>query len=83
MTDFDQALSNPSSAYRYPKDLLVDDALTDEQKMQVLERWKFDAHELLVAEEENMAGDGPSMLSRVNRAIGILKGELDMDAPYE
>ena len=83
MTDYKKALNDPSSVYQYPKDLLVDDSLTTDQKLEILARWKFDAIELLVAEEENMAGDGPSMLSRVNRAIGILKGELDMDAPYE
>jgi len=82
MTDFDKVLRDPSSVYRYPKDLLADETLSVEQKLRALEQWKVDALELLIAEEENMAGDGPSMFSRVNRAIGILKGELDSDAPY-
>ena len=83
MTDYQKALTDPTSVYQYPKDLLVDDSLTQQQKLVILERWKQDAIELMVADEENMAGDSPTMLSRVNRAIGIVKGELDMDAPYE
>ena len=83
MSDLEKALRDPAAVYHYPKDVLVDESLTKEQKLQILEQWKIDAIELMVAEEENMAGDGPSMLSRVNRAIGIVNGELDMDAPYE
>ena len=83
MPNFNEALRNPSSVYRYPKDVLEDEVLADEEKMQILQRWKLDAHELLVAEEENMAGDGPSMLSRVNRAIAIIEGEHDKSASCE
>lgn len=82
MSKFEQALRNPTNVYRYPKDLLEDESLSLDEKLKILQQWKVDAYELMIAEEENMGGDGPTMLSRVTRAIGILKGDLDKDAPY-
>ena len=83
MTEFDKALHDPSTVYAYPKEVLSDASMTDEQKLQILQRWRYDAYELLVADEENMAGESPTMFSRVNRAIAILKGELDPDTSSE
>jgi len=75
MTDIDKALRDPSSVYHFPREVLEDGSLDDSQKLAILQRWEMDARELLIAEEENMGGDGPSMLSRVHRALAILKGE--------
>lgn len=75
MTDIEKALHDPGAVYQYPRHVLADEALTKSQKKQILEQWLVDAKNLAVAEEENMAGDGPSMLSRVQRCLGLLEDE--------
>ena len=75
MTDIEKALHDPGAVYQYPRHVLEDASLNNEQKKQILEQWLVDAKNLAVAEEENMAGDGPSMLSRVHRCLGLLEDE--------
>ena len=65
----DQALSNPADVYSEPNQVLQDASLTREQKMGILKQWEYDARELEVAEEENMAGRTPSILGEVLNAI--------------
>jgi hypothetical protein len=73
MTDYDKALRDPSAVYQFPREVLADETLTHEQKREILLRWKQDAQQLEIAEEENMAGEGaPIMLSRVNRCLDLL-----------
>lgn len=73
MSDFDKAMRDPSKAYSLPKDILEDDTLDQDQKIKILKQWEFDAHNLMVAEEENMPGDAPPMLNRVRRALKKLE----------
>lgn len=72
MADFAHAMQDPAGTFAEPSDVLSDASLTDEQKLKILEQWKNDAINLQVAEEENMGGQTPTMLSRVNNAISIL-----------
>lgn len=65
----DKSLINPADVYRAPNEVLQDASLTQEQKMEILKQWEYDARELEVAEEENMAGDAPSMLREILMAI--------------
>ena len=69
MIDLERALRDPASVFHKPIDVLDNNDLTHEQKKNILEQWRLDALELMRAEEENMPGDGPSMLSRVERAL--------------
>ena len=72
MSKFEQALLNPTSIYKLPVEVVEDDSLTREQKIQILHRWEYDARELQIAEEENMpelAEEKGSMLSRVLDAL--------------
>ena len=72
MSKFDQALLNPTSMYKLPVEVVRDNSLTREQKIQILHRWEYDARELQIAEEENMpelAEEKGSMLSRVLDAL--------------
>lgn len=80
MTTIDRAilsriLTDPATVYQYPHAVLSDDRLSREEKIQVLERWAFDARELQVAEEENMGpGDAqPTYLHDVLVALDQLK----------
>ena len=73
MTDFSKALLDPTSVYGHPLEVVADNTLTNEQKIQILRQWEYDAHELQTAEEENMPELGEeergSMLSRVLDAL--------------
>lgn len=71
----DKALRNPAEVYNVPDQVLQDGTLTREQKLKILKIWEYDARELEVAEEENMAGGSPSILRDVRRARMALKGE--------
>ena len=72
MIDKDKAYHDPAAVFRYPCDVLTEASLTMIEKREILLQWELDARELLIAEEENMAGDGPSMLSRVHLALADL-----------
>ena len=77
MIDISKALNDPSSVFHFPKEVLDNADLDNETKLQILNQWEVDARELAVAEEENMVGDGPSMLSRVLRAKAVILEKLD------
>ena len=62
-----------TNAFRGPEDVLEGDELTRKQKIEILHRWKFDALQLEVAEEENMGSEHPSdILDRVLQALHAL-----------
>ena len=83
--DFDDALRDPSSAFDEPKDVLSDDRLSRDQKIRLLEQWKYDAAELEVADDENMSGGEESMSRRVSLALSELVGAeaADKDAAHK
>lgn len=70
----EKSLINPADVYSEPNQILQDPSLSQEQKMEILKQWEYDARELEVAEEENMAGNAPSMLREVLKAIIKLEG---------
>ena len=71
--DLRKAMLNPALVFLGPEDVLQHDELTREQKIEVLRRWKFDALQLQVAEEENMGSEQPSdILDRVLQALHAL-----------
>ena len=71
--DLRKAMLDPALVFRGPEDLLKRDELTREQKIEILRRWKFDALQLQVAEEENMGSEQPSdILDRVLQALHAL-----------
>lgn len=77
--DYEKALLNPAKEFAHPKDVLAETSFTLEQKVKVLRRWEYDALELEVAEEENMGGDSPSILSEVLDALHRLDAEIDTE----
>jgi len=56
-----------------PAELLNRPELSARDKLAVLRQWEHDAHELLVAEEENMPGDDAVPLSDIRDAIRTLQ----------
>ncbi len=63
---------NPASFYDQPNAVLLDVKLSIQQQREVLKNWEFDARELDVAEDENMSGGPPGLLSEILRAIDDL-----------
>ncbi|WKE66293.1 hypothetical protein PVT67_03310 [Gallaecimonas kandeliae] len=76
--NIEQALQNPSGAFRKPDDVLAEPGLSRAQKIQVLRRWEYDARELEVAEEENMGGGPESQLAEVIEALHRLGESPDL-----
>ena len=79
--DLRRARLDPTAVFRTPEAVVQHPGLTREEKIDILERWKYDACELEVAEEENMGGGGPSMLDGVLRALAALGVEPDLEHP--
>ncbi len=78
--DLRKAMLNPAFVFLGPEDVLQCDELTREQKIEVLRRWKFDALQLQVAEEENMGSEEPSdILDRVLQALHALNASRNLE----
>ena len=77
--NIEQALTNPASVFSSPDEVIRKQSLTRDQKIRILRRWKYDALELEVAEEENMAGGPPGVLDQVLQALHQLDAEIDID----
>lgn len=81
--DFKKAINNPSAVFSHPDMVLEASWLTHEQKIEVLRQWEYDARELEVATEENMAGGPPSVLADVLNALRSLNAgdEIELTPP--
>jgi len=78
--DLRQAMLDPTVVFHDPEEVLQQDDLTRSQKIEILRRWKFDALQLQVAEEENMGGEEPSdILDRVLEALRALNAGPDVE----
>ena len=76
--DLERARLDPTAVFPNPDAVVEHPGLTRELKIDILERWRYDACELEVAEEENMGGGGPSWLERVLKALAALSAEADL-----
>ena len=84
MIDLERALIDPQSIFEVPNNVVINDDISTEQKIEILRQWEYDARALEVAEEENMSGDSPDLLSAVLKALqalGVESGTDDHDAP--
>jgi len=68
--DMEAALLDPSAIFPSPEAVLADRGLSTAEKREILRRWRYEAVELAVADDEGMQGpgDGP-LLSRVLTAL--------------
>jgi hypothetical protein len=63
-----------------PKDVVASVELTRDQKIEILRRWEYDAHQLEVAEEEaGMAVRRPDMFDRIVQALHALGVKRDTE----
>lgn len=70
--NIEQALIDPAGEFNTPEELVMNEELSREQKIEILRRWEYDVRELQVAEEENMPGPQPIALDRVLKALRSL-----------
>jgi len=77
MIDVKQAMLDPTSVFKDPEEVVADENLSHDQKIEILRRWEYDARELEVAEEEaGLAVHRPDMFDRVVQALHTLGVEL-------
>ncbi len=80
MIDVNKAMLDPTMVFKDPKDVVVNVELTRDQKIEILRRWEYDAHQLEVAEEEaGMAVRRPDMFDRVVQALHMLDVDRDTE----
>ena len=71
--ELEQLIKLPSKHFDKPDDVVAHPELSLTEKTKILESWRIDEMELLVAAEENMQGDGQDGLSAVNNALDKIK----------
>ena len=80
MIDVKKAMLYPMMVFKEPKEVVANHELTRDQKIEILRRWEFDAHELEVAEEEaGMSVLHPEMFDRIVKALHTLGAERDIE----
>lgn len=79
MDEFEMAKQDPYCIFSTPEEVLTHTEFTNQQKIEVLRRWEYDARELEVAEEENMGGDDVDILDRVLACLHQLDASVHLD----
>ena len=77
--DLEQALLDPGSIFATPETLLLCNALSREQKIEILRRWEYDASENCVALEEGMPDGETDLLRRILLALDQLGNGTDVE----
>ena len=71
--NIEKLIKNPNVYFGSLTELCAADSLANDQKIDILCQWKYDALELEVAEEESMGGGPPSKLHEILEALRLLK----------
>jgi hypothetical protein len=80
MIDVKKAMLDPTMVFKDPEEVVANTEFTRDQKIEILRRWEYDAHQLEVAEEEaGMAVLRPEMLDLILQALLTLGGERDTE----
>ncbi len=80
MIDVNKAMLDPTMVFNEPKEVVANDELTRDQKIEIISRWEYDARQLEVAEEEaGMAVLRPEMFDLVVQALHTLGAERDTE----
>jgi hypothetical protein len=81
MVDVKKALLNPSAAFKQPEEVVQNNDLTRDQKVEILNRWEFDIRQLQVADEESMTAPRPEpvALDAVLKALRALGAPADVE----
>lgn len=77
--DLERALLDPPSVFATPEVVVAHPALATAEKIEILQRWAYDAADIAVAVEEGMPGAEEPLLRRINIALRQLAGSLDLE----
>jgi hypothetical protein len=77
MVDVEKALLDPGLVFKTPQELLGNNELSRQQKIEILRRWEYDLRQLQVAEEESMEGPQSLTLEDVLRALRAIGAPAD------
>jgi len=77
--DMGMAMLDPGAVFASPDALLARTDLSRKEKIEILQRWEYDASEEAVATEEGMGGGNGDLLQRVLVALDRLKADIDVD----
>ncbi len=73
MTDIKKALLDPTAVFENPMQVLHAIDLSREQKIEILQRWRYDEELMEIAEQENMSrGKGKDILESILEALRSL-----------
>ena len=70
----EQARSDPAAVFAGPEDVARNEALTPDEKIEVLRAWELEALELAEAETEGMQGPANGLLQRILATLTELTG---------
>ena len=78
--DVAKAMLDPTMVFKEPRDVIANDELTRDEKIEILRRWEYDARQQEVAEEEaGMAVGRPEMFDLVVQALHALNADRDTE----
>jgi hypothetical protein len=66
----DKKIENPQNSFDRPSDIVKDRQLSSEEKRDALNTWEQDAHQLLTASNEGMAGSEEGVDPKDNHRLG-------------
>jgi hypothetical protein len=67
--DIEVIIKDPAKHFGSPREVVVAEGLSVDEKRRILDSWALDAQLLSVAEEENMAGEDRPGLREVKLAL--------------
>ncbi len=79
---FDKCRTDPSGMFHLPRNVLDDNQLTKQQKLEILHQWAYDARQCLIAEEENMSDGTNNILQQILDAIHQIDPNYDASKNY-
>jgi hypothetical protein len=81
MVDVKKALLNPSAVFKQPEEVVENNDLSRDQKIEILSRWEYDIRQLQVADEESMTAPRPEAvaLDTVLKALRALGAPADVE----
>ena len=79
MSELERILHDPSAEFADPCEVLVAKRLQAEDKIRVLEQWRYDLVRLQAASDENLTGDADSgsKIRKIDECLRQLKDELN------
>ena len=77
MSDIDDILRDPSAAFHDPCEVLVHSRFARDDKVRILQQWRYDLVRLQVASEENLVGDstGADRIRKIDECLRQLRAE--------